>query len=108
LKGIYYDQLERWFDNFPSENFHISTLESWQKNASYQYDELLKFLGTKTHSYYPNFATRKLEKPNSLATNDPISSSLFAKLRDFYNTYNLKLELMLGESVHWNVNYASR
>jgi hypothetical protein len=48
-KGIYVDQLERWWSNFPRENFHIMFLRDWERNSTAEFEKLLMFFYAPSH-----------------------------------------------------------
>jgi hypothetical protein len=87
-KGIYIDQLQRWWLNFPRSNFHLLTLEQWSKDPEYEYDRILDFLNISSLS-------SKLE-PSTDSNNVKVTSqnqqqksvTTFAKSHQKYN-YNI-------------------
>ena len=44
-KGVYVEQLERWFDFFPRESFLVFSLEQFRRNAVATYGDVCCFLG---------------------------------------------------------------
>jgi Sulfotransferase domain len=117
-KGIYYDQLLRWRDNFPSKNFHITSLERWAKNASVEYEKLLSFIFTNSQDSLSSssptspsspsirhhidvsnklFERKRLVKPNKLSSerDNQLTPEFREVLEEFYQPYNEKLRTIL-------------
>ena len=104
-KGIYADQLERWFINFPRENFFITSLEQWQTDAPREYARLLHFIGVDPKPESASYLSRRghlsrLVRPNSLQTDPP--QALLQRLDDFFKPYVAELKTLLphGPSLH--------
>jgi Sulfotransferase domain len=122
-KGIYYDQLLRWWDNFPASNFYITSLERWKKNATREYQDMLSFIFNDEYQhdwrstdsseqyisadnyedYYREemFQHKRLVKPNnrSLDKNQQLSIEFRRTLKEFYRPYNDKLWPILDTAV---------
>lgn len=64
-KGIYADQIERWWLNFPRGNFHFVTLEDWSKNPLYEFKRVLQFIGVESKLETSNL--RKANNKSSVA-----------------------------------------
>ena len=97
-KGIYADQLERWFINFPRENFFITSLEQWQADAPREFARLLQFIGVDPKPESASYLSRRghlsrLVRPNSLQTDPP--QALIQRLDDFFKTYAAELKTLL-------------
>ena len=93
IKGIYYDQLNRWFANFPRENFFITSLEKWTEDSHFEFSRLLSFigvdpnLGPSSNSLGINGTLARLIKPNRLQT-EPPPAELQQRLDSFFLPYN--------------------
>ncbi len=126
-KGIYAEQLHRWFLRFPREKFFILFLEEWKKNPSGIFVQLLTFLGlndsisskencslsslsndnslcNSSYSKTIDFTKKRLELPNS-KTIQLLSPSLTSTLQKFYRPYNKELEILLGRTLPPEYNY---
>ena len=101
-KGIYFDQLNRWFCNFPQQNFYLMMYDLWKLNPKKEIMKFWKFL-------YPNitiiemnewdnvsFAKHRLRKPNKLNQNISIPIELKMKLKEFYKPFNERLDQIIG------------
>jgi hypothetical protein len=110
-KGIYVDQLLRWFSVYPRDHFYISTLERWEKDPQHEYDALMAFLesphgqlSTSTNhksppstvspaanvsqsgsyrKFQPDFTKRRLIKPNHLSSMEGSRSREEVALREY-------------------------
>jgi hypothetical protein len=111
-KGIYIDQIKRWFLLFPKENFFILSLESFTGNPKYWFSKLIKFLDTKlsTNDIQNimsgiDFTHRRLDKPNKLSISavNQISKQFRKELESFYEPYNMKLEHLLNYTITFEI-----
>ena len=124
-KGVYVDQLQRWFSSFPpafvggSASYYLSSLEAMKDNQSSELSRLLEFLkvpasGTEsgtatTKAEEKSFGAKKLKrektlsdyrmlsKPNALTARPRLQH--LADLRAFYEPYNAKLRILLYEKL---------
>jgi Sulfotransferase domain len=121
-KGIYYDQIQRWYDNFPMRNFYFLLLSKFQNDPATEYAKLLGFI---FHDTYPAdegkasvrpeffsdlgssvllqasinstlFVHKRLVKPNSLSSVNSLPVLFAEKLKRFYRPYNEKLFNLTG------------
>ena len=53
MRGRYAEQLGRWFELFPREQFHVVTLEDISADPQRVLDGVHDFLGLRAHRY-PN------------------------------------------------------
>jgi len=106
-KGVYADQLERWFACFPRRNFFVTSLERWQADAPGELQRLLHFLGmgqrvgqgggTGLPSAAALAATgplARLVRPN--AKQEPPPPDLVRRLDGFYRPHLQRLQRLLG------------
>jgi len=99
-KGVYADQLERWFANFPRENFFITSLEQWKRDAVGEFSRLLRFIGvppptTATGlSLAANDSLARLVRPNSLQSEAP--RDLLQSLDTFFQPHAQRLDRLLN------------
>jgi len=97
-KGIYLDQLQRWWANFPRSAFYISSLETFAANPQAEFSAMLSFIGVVNDDVSikaTNFSQTRLVQPNRLAQTDLPSPQLLAKLHSFFAPYNAKLKQVL-------------
>ena len=121
-KGIYYDQIQRWYDNFPRRNFYFMSLSNFEKDPAIEYANLLAFIFSDTLlanggnasdqpttssdlewslllRRYDNstlFSHKRLVKPNSLSSVKLLPFFFTEKLDLFYRPYNKKLLNLTG------------
>jgi len=97
-KGIYHEQLARWFERFDRKQFFIIRSEDFFANERLVIKKTFEFLGlqpaldTITVYYDP----RKRKKGNP-----PMTVKLRRDLKTFYRPHNNELEAMLGRSFGW-------
>lgn len=121
-KGIYHDQIQRWFDNFPSRNFLFISSKRFQKNPTIEYRRLLDFIfGNSTETENQNISPhphpvshavtdanisstvlgimlnkKKLVRPNLLSVNGTPPEKFLEDLRKYYEPYNDELIKYVG------------
>lgn len=90
----YVNQLEKWFEYFPIEQFHFVKTEDFKINPSKIYNETLEFLGLPKHELgeYKKIRERKYEKMNPTTRKD---------LLEFFKPYNDRLYKMTGKNFQW-------
>lgn len=102
-KGIYYDQLLRWFEVFDPSSFFITSLESIARNPDAVMTALMEFLGANKDKdgrdveivpYQEGF--RALSRPNDLTDEQPLPNAFKERLRQFYLPYTQKLHALLA------------
>jgi hypothetical protein len=111
-KGIYYDQIQRWQENFPSHNFHFISLHRFEKDPVLEYSKLIDFIfinNSKSHDrnsfHYPTSITKflsnhkRLVKPNALTATQNLSLPFKAQLKSFYEPYAKELEKIVDFSL---------
>ena len=114
-KGVYVDQLQRWFSQFPRENFFITSTKRFYSGPG-EYLRLLAFIGAEAEGagaggggqqggvqtkilaalMSRNSSRARLVSPNALAFADPPSARLLQSLQDFYRSHNERLRAFLG------------
>lgn len=96
-RGIYYEQLLRYFKYFKREQIFIIDSYSLKKNTSLILTEVIQFLGL------PKFDCHQLKLPllniGNYEKQMPAETQAF--LREFYKPYNEKLYELLGYDFDW-------
>lgn len=95
-RGRYAEQLERWFEYFPREQFLIIPSEDYFADAKPVFDDLMPFLGLEP--WQP--AERSWSKRGGYG--EKMSDATRAKLRTYFKPHNERLEQLLGRSFHWD------
>lgn len=105
-KGIFYDQLERWFSLYPRENFLIVTLEDFSKDPLTEFEKVCKFLGVDMvgrNAFNSTEAVQKILAKSYLGSPNKRKESLPPKvledMTNFYRPFNRKLEELLGRKL---------
>ena len=104
-KGIYFDQLQRWFVNFNTSQFLIMYIEEWANDPVAGMDRMLRFLDLARDSHPPSMRSdvdmNVLLREKRLVTSNTRMSSLpddfQSTLIEFYRPYNELLNRLLGE-----------
>jgi hypothetical protein len=105
-KGIYYDQIERWFQNFNRDQFLIIKYEEWIKQPKEYFDKTLQFMGQEMigENGFKSEADLTFLTKNFLSTSNTKKSSLpddvMHELACFYKPYNEKLNALLKYEVY--------
>jgi len=93
-RGIYLEQLQRWFKFFPREKFLILKSEDLYSNPSKIYQESLNFLGLPKHELV-SFKAHRMRKYSS------IRKETREKLTDYFRPYNEQLYQLLDRDFDW-------
>ncbi len=90
----YVNQLEKWSEYFPIEQFHFVKTEDFKINPSKIYNETLEFLDLPKHELgeYKKIRERKYEKMSDTTKKD---------LLEFFKPYNDRLYKMTGKNFQW-------
>lgn len=93
--GIYIDQLKRWMEYFPREQFLILKSEDFATQTSSIFNETLKFLGL------PEFELTEYEKIHS-RNYEKMNPDTRKKLIEYFKPYNEQLHALLGRDFGWD------
>jgi len=93
-RGIYVDQLKRWFEYFPREQFLILKSEDFYSKTPEVYQQVLDFLNLPKFELN-SFKAYKMRKYSS------ISEETRKKLADYFRPYNEQLYQLLGRNFDW-------
>jgi hypothetical protein len=100
-RGLYAEQLERWFDHFPREQLLVLRAEDLLESPKETYKQVLDFVGLRR--WKPRrFVTRNT---GSYASIDP---KLRARLEDYFREPNVRLARLLGEDFGWSSAHMPR
>lgn len=95
MRGRYAEQIERWMEFFPRQQFHFLTLEQLAAHPQQALDGVHEFLGLPTHQY-PTLA------PVHVAPRyDSIDSDERAALSDYFRPHNQRLYELVGTDFGW-------
>ena len=94
-RGIYADQLERWFEFFPREQFLIIKSEDFYSNTPSIFKNVLKFLDIPEFEI-SNFRPYKFRK---YSTMNPETRK---QLVEFFKPHNERLYKLLDTNFHWD------
>ena len=93
-RGIYVDQLKRWFEYFPREQFLILKSEDFYSKTSEVYQQVLDFLGLSKFELN-SFKAHRMRKYST------ISANTREKLTDYFRPYNEQLYQLLDRNFDW-------
>lgn len=94
-RGVYHEQLARWFDVFPKEQFLVLCLEDLQARPQELLDETCDFLRIQRHIF------RGLRRHNVGQRKD-VGESILTELREYYRPHNERLFEMIGKRFPWS------
>lgn len=97
-RGIYIEQIKRWFSAFPREQFLVIKSENFFSNPKKIYEEVLKFLNLRP--YIPNVVKekRRFQRTSRTTTFNP---EIRKELKEFYEPYNKELYKFLKRDFGW-------
>jgi hypothetical protein len=100
-KGVYIDQVLRWYASFNPAQFHFMSLEQFSRVSQQAMEELLEFMETPymeqcaSHTQFVtslDYTKRRLERPNSrMPPFDTLPEQVRAGLQEYYEPYNALL-----------------
>lgn len=93
-RGRYAEQLERWFERFPREQFLILRFEDLVEDPLAVLNQSLEFVGL------PPAESVDLEARNTRRY-PPITAATAARLREYYEPWNRRLEALLARPMGW-------
>jgi len=94
VRGVYVDQLKRWFEHFPKEQFLVLKSEDFFNNPEDNFLKTLHFLGL------PDYKLTAYEKFNSNG-NEPMSDSIRRYLTHYFKPHDERLRKLIGENFSW-------
>ena len=94
-RGIYADNLERWFKIFPREQFLIIKSEDFFENPSVVYNRALSFLSLPKWELDEYTIWRRINKST-------MDESFRKKLVEYFRPHNERLYKLIGENFHWD------
>jgi hypothetical protein len=93
-RGLYAEQLERWFAHFPREQMLIIRSEEFLAKPAETYERVLDFLGLRP------WRLEHFEQRN-VGSYAPIDPALRARLEEHFAEPNARLERLLGPEFAW-------
>ena len=93
-RGIYLDQLKRWFQFFPRKQFLILKSEDFYSKTSEVYNQALSFLNL------PKFSLQNYDQYKKRQYS-AINSETRKKLIEYFRPHNEQLYELLGTNFHW-------
>lgn len=94
-RGMYADQLERWFKHFPREQFLILQSENFYRHTAREFQRVLDFLHLPPWQP-PHFWTSNEGKY------EPMNPDTRAQLSEFFAPHNARLYELLKVEFDWN------
>lgn len=96
-RGIYADQLPRWFEQFSREQFLIIESEGYRRDVPGTLERVWRHLGLAS-AELPEYAQR------NRGTYEPMSPETRDRLRVFFSPHNERLYSLLGERYDWGTD----
>lgn len=94
-RSLYAEQLERWFNYFPREQFFIDTSERFYSETETFLRDVFLFLGVDSDVKVPDLKPRNVGMPRD---DDPVFR---AKLSAIFKPHNERLEQLLERDFDW-------
>jgi len=95
-KGLYKEQLERYYKLFPSDNILVLSSEKFFENPIETLKEVYLFLGVD-----PNIEISDLSPKQVGFNREPVDAAVYEYLNDYYKTSNLELFDYIGKDFEW-------
>ena len=95
-RGIYADQLERWFGEFERERILVLSSESFFADPAATLRDVFAFIGVKP------VALETYEQQNASEYETELAPAVREKLREYFRPHNARLFAMLGRDFGWN------
>ena len=89
---MYVDQIERWFEYFPKENFFIFNTEDFNSTT---WNKIYKFLDLP-------LVELNTDEKFSVGKYTPLNPNTRDNLIDFYRPYNERLSNLLDIKLNWD------
>ena len=99
-KGIYVDQLRRWMDLFPREQFLILRSEDFYADSATTYQEVLTFLGLPQAELQGR--KKGFKQYNNNAYSSKMDPATRKRLIEYFEPYNAQLYELLGVDLGWD------
>ncbi len=94
-RGIYWEQLERWFCYFPREQFLIIPSESFLKNPADVFPKVVRFLEL------PEYTLKSFNKYHTGSYSERPGQHVIRYLQDYFRPHNERLYRLLGVGYDW-------
>lgn len=95
-KGLYKEQLERYYKLFPSDNILVLSSEKFFENPVETLKEVYLFLGVD-----PNIEISDLSPKQVGFNREPVDAAVYDYLNDYYKTSNQELFDYIGKDFEW-------
>jgi Sulfotransferase domain len=99
-RGIYVDQLERWMNHFPKEQFFIIKSEEFYATPERKLQELFLFLGLPDTSGVQQQEYKQLN--SSTSSQAKMEPEMRKRLLSYFEPYNERLYTLLGRDFGWD------
>lgn len=108
-KGIYFDQLDRWLQNFHRKQFLIILYDEWISSPLQTYKDVMQFIGQELTGPYgfnsiedvKNIIKKKHGVVHNTRRQD-LLPSMRQEVECFYKPYNTQLALLLNRNSIFN------
>jgi hypothetical protein len=102
-RGIYADQLTRWFDVFPREQMLILKSEELYRKPHELVRQTLSFLKPE----WADDSTAGEYKRHNETSSEPLAPELRSRLAEFFRPHNIRLYQLLGRDFQWEQTSAT-
>ena len=95
-RGVYVNQLERWFQYFPKESLQVIASEQFYQKPDQVYQEVTEFLGLEP------LKNMDFKVHNAGGDYTRMDKGLRSRLIDYYKPFNERLYQLLGRRFEWD------
>jgi hypothetical protein len=96
-RGIYADQLQRWFNLFPREQIRVIKSEELYAQPERVVNETCEFLGVDGADRHERYSFEQFNATDSC----PMPAPMRERLADFFRPHNERLYRLLRRNLHW-------
>ena len=94
-RGLYAEQLERWFAAFPRERFHVIRSEDFYERPGDELEAAQRFLGIRPH------VPERLRAHNLRPYSSELDPALRERLEEYFAPHNRRLYQLLDRDLRW-------
>lgn len=94
-RGVYIEQIKRWYDLFPAEQILVIKSEDFFSNTEKSFNKVLEFLGLPKHAL-ASYKTFNIGKETAM------EQEVRSLLADYFRPYNQELFDYLGKDFGWD------
>jgi len=95
-RGIYHEQLKRYFNYFPRQNILVIDSETFFAQPDHTLRRVFKFVGVE-----PEFTVNDLAPQNMSSNKTEVDANVYEYLKDYFQSHNQALYDLIGQNFGW-------